>query len=97
MDLELVKRCWREDMESSLPPLKEETVMRMLTNRAADLRRQVRGRLRQEAVVLRNAHRGVGGEPRKWIHAQPGVGRLHRCADDWSGHGDALVGPAPHR
>ena len=50
MDLEVVKRCWREDTESSLPPLKEETVMRMLTNRAADLRRQVRGRLRQEAV-----------------------------------------------
>ena len=50
MDLELVKRCWREDAESLLPPLKDETVMRMLTNRAADLRRQVRGRLRQEAV-----------------------------------------------
>jgi uncharacterized membrane protein YqjE len=50
MDLESLRRCWREDPESSLPPLKEEAVMRMLTNRTADLRRQVRRRLRQEAV-----------------------------------------------
>jgi len=49
MDLESVKRCWREDTESLLPRLEEGTVMRMLTNRAADLRRQVRRRLRQEA------------------------------------------------
>ena len=63
MDFELVKRCWREDTDSSLPPLKEETVMGMFTNRAADLRRQVKGRLRQEAVYC-TAHRDLGGESR---------------------------------
>jgi hypothetical protein len=49
MDLESVKRRWREDTEALLPSLEEETVMRMLSNRAADLRRQVRRRLRREA------------------------------------------------
>ena len=49
MDLESIKRCWREETQSLPPLLEEETVMRMLANRATDLRRQVRGRLRREA------------------------------------------------
>jgi hypothetical protein len=49
MDLESIKRCWREETQSVPPRLEEETAMRMLTNRAIDLRRQVRRRLRREA------------------------------------------------
>jgi hypothetical protein len=49
MDLESIKRCWREETQSLPPLLEEETVMRMLTNRATDLRGQVRRRLRREA------------------------------------------------
>ena len=49
MDLESIKQCWREDTQSLPPLLEEETVMRILTNRAIDLRRQVRRRLRREA------------------------------------------------
>ena len=49
MDFESIKRCWREDTGFLLPPLEEDTVMRVLTNRATDLRRQVRRRLRREA------------------------------------------------
>jgi hypothetical protein len=49
MDLESMKRCWREETQSLPPLLEEETVMRMLTNRTTDLRRQVRRRLRREA------------------------------------------------
>jgi uncharacterized membrane protein YqjE len=50
MDFESIKRCWREDTESVLPPLDEGAVMRLLTKRSTDLRRQVRRRLRQEAA-----------------------------------------------
>ncbi len=49
MDLDSIKQCWREDAQSVPPSLEEETVMRMLTNRATDLRRHVRRRLRREA------------------------------------------------
>jgi hypothetical protein len=49
MDLESAKRCWRQGGESVWVPLQEETVMRMLMSRAADLRRRVRRRLRREA------------------------------------------------
>jgi hypothetical protein len=50
MDLESIKRCWREETQSLPPPLEEETVMRMLTKRTTDLRGQVRRRLRREAA-----------------------------------------------
>jgi hypothetical protein len=49
MDLESIRRCWREDDVSPLPSLQEATVLHMLTNRTVDLRRQVRRRLRREA------------------------------------------------
>jgi hypothetical protein len=66
MDLESIRRCWREDGVSLLPPFQEETVMRMLTNRTADVRRQVRRRLRREAgyyapLVAVSAASLVGG------------------------------------
>jgi hypothetical protein len=49
MDLDSIKECWRQGTKSFPPQLEEETVMRVLSNRAADLRRQVRRRLRREA------------------------------------------------
>ena len=49
MDLESMKRCWRDETAASPPQLQEEPVMRILTSRAADLRRDVRRRLRREA------------------------------------------------
>ena len=96
MDLESIKRCWREETESLPPPLEEETVMRMLTNRTADLRRQVRRRLRREAgyyvpIMAVSAASLVGGFT---------VNRLLAAAPSCHarrGHGDALVGRAPHR
>jgi hypothetical protein len=49
MDLESMKHCWRDEADASPPQLEEEPVMRMLSNRAVDLRRDVRRRLRREA------------------------------------------------
>jgi hypothetical protein len=49
MDLESLKQCWRDEGDDSPPQMQEEPVMRMLTSRTADLRRDVRRRLRREA------------------------------------------------
>ena len=49
MDLESMKRCWRDEADALPPQLQEGPVMHMLANRAADLRREVRRRLRREA------------------------------------------------
>ena len=49
MDLEAIKRCWREEAGELLPLLEEGPVLRMVTDRATDLRRRVRNRLRREA------------------------------------------------
>jgi hypothetical protein len=49
MDLEAIKRCWQEEAQALPPRLEEGPVVRMVTNRAADLRRRVRRRLRREA------------------------------------------------
>jgi hypothetical protein len=66
MDLESIKRCWREETRSLPPLLEEETVMRMLTNRTTDLRGKVRRRLRREAgyyvpIMVVSAVSLVGG------------------------------------
>jgi hypothetical protein len=49
MNLEGIERCWREEISAPSPQLAEETVMLMLTRREADLRRDVKRRLRREA------------------------------------------------
>lgn len=49
MDLESMKRCWRDEGGVGPLLLQEEPVMRLLTSRATDLRREVRRRLRREA------------------------------------------------
>jgi len=49
MDLESMKRCWRDEAGAVPLQLQEEPVMRILTSRTADLRRDVRRRLRREA------------------------------------------------
>jgi hypothetical protein len=49
MDLESTERWWREEAETQSPQLDEVSVMRMLTKRATDLRREVGRRLRREA------------------------------------------------
>jgi hypothetical protein len=49
MNLDAIERCWREDTNARSPQLEEGTVMQMLTQREADLRRDVKRRLRHEA------------------------------------------------
>jgi len=49
MDLELIKRCWRDEAGPLPQRLEEGPVLRMLTNAEAGLRRDVRRRLRREA------------------------------------------------
>jgi hypothetical protein len=49
MDFDSIKRCWREESLALPPRLEEGPVKEMLTNRTADLRRDVRRRLRREA------------------------------------------------
>jgi hypothetical protein len=49
MNLEAIERCWREETNARSPQLEEGTVTQMLTRREADLRRDVKRRLRREA------------------------------------------------
>jgi hypothetical protein len=49
MDLETIKRCWHEETQALPPRLEEGPVVRMVTDRVADLRRRVRRRMRREA------------------------------------------------
>jgi hypothetical protein len=49
MDLERIRRCWRDDRGTWPERLEEGPVIEMLTNRATDLRREVGRRLRREA------------------------------------------------
>jgi hypothetical protein len=49
MNLEAIERCWRDETDAPSPQLEEGTVMQMLARREADLRRDVKRRLRREA------------------------------------------------
>jgi len=49
MNLEAIERCWRDETNAQWPQLDEGTVMQILTRREADLRRDVKRRLRREA------------------------------------------------
>lgn len=49
MDLESIKRCWRDEAGLLPEKLEEGSVVQMLTNAEADLRREVARRLRREA------------------------------------------------
>lgn len=66
MDLESMRRCWRDVPDASTLQLEEEPVMRMLAERTVDLQREVRRRLRREAgyyvpIVAVSAMSLVGG------------------------------------
>ena len=50
MDFESLERCWREDAEHPLPRLEEATLMRLIEDRAAGVRGDVRRRLRRETA-----------------------------------------------
>jgi hypothetical protein len=49
MNIESIQECWRGQSQAEPLVLEQETVTKVLANRAADLRRQVRRRLRREA------------------------------------------------
>jgi hypothetical protein len=49
MNLEAIERCWRDETNAQSPQLDEGTVMQILTRKEADLRRDVKRRLRREA------------------------------------------------
>jgi len=49
MEFDAIERCWRETSQALPPPLEKGLVKEMLANRATDLRRAVRHRLRREA------------------------------------------------
>ena len=49
MDLERIKRCWRDESGAWPERLEEGPVLRMLTNRATAVRQEVGRRLRREA------------------------------------------------
>ena len=50
MDFESLERCWREDADHPLPRLEEATLMRLIEDRAASVRGDVRRRLRRETA-----------------------------------------------
>lgn len=50
MDFESLERCWRENADGPLPRLEEATLMRLIEDRAASVRGDVRRRLRRETA-----------------------------------------------
>jgi len=50
MDFDSLERCWREDANAPLPRLEEATLMRLIEDRAAGVRGDVRRRLRRETA-----------------------------------------------